>query len=279
MDCSPLLCLWFSAYYIWRAERKKRMKTKRLMGDKVSALRKQIDISNALRLQVETSNASLTRAAHEKQAQVDALTLDLEAAKQDLQIEKTKNQRPRITGEIIEVHDKWALPQVKAEGEQPDSALEQFFTIKARIHNERSTPTALRFELWVYAPHASCKAIKSSLSGLFHRYDEHATGTLSRMSRMQLVTDAMPDLEMQCRIPLAEGDEREGWLRFVLPKASNPIRREIHTVKLIAKDVYGGKHPIESPRSEWTQTGEIITQFVIDLEEQKLRDLRGSNLL
>jgi hypothetical protein len=37
-----LLCLGFSSYWIWRAERKKRIKTKRLLGDKVAALNRQI---------------------------------------------------------------------------------------------------------------------------------------------------------------------------------------------------------------------------------------------
>jgi hypothetical protein len=42
-----LLCLGFSSYWIWRAERKKRIKTKRLLGDKVAALHRQIAGLNA----------------------------------------------------------------------------------------------------------------------------------------------------------------------------------------------------------------------------------------
>jgi hypothetical protein len=187
--------------------------------------------------------------------------------------------RPNIKGEIEEVHDIWALPQTRQAEEKPDEPFEYFFTIKVRVGNIHPVETTLRFELWLQAPHAKCKAIKSSLARLFHRYEQHATGTLSRMSMMQLVTDEMPDLEALCRTPLTRGVERVGWLRFVLAKADNPIRQDVESMTLIAKDVYGGEHPILSHRSEWKHSGEIVTQFVLDLEEQKLRDLRGTNLL
>jgi len=96
---------------------------------------------------------------------------------------------------------------------------------------------------------------------------------------MQFVTESLTDLETLGRAPLTRGNEYEGWLRFVLHNADSPIRKDVQAICLVVKDIYGGTHFISSPRSEWMQTGEIITQFVLDLEEQKLRDLQASNLL
>ena len=194
--------------------------------------------------------------------------------------ERDKNANPEIKGEIVEVHDEWAVPPSrKNEQGKEDTTLEHFFTIKARIFNVRPVPTTVRFELWLQAPHANCKANRSSLTGLFLRREEHATGIISRTSMMQLVTEPLTDLDSLGRTPLARGEEREGWIRFVLPKGNNPARSDIQAICLVVKDIYGGTHFISSPRSEWTHSGEIITQFVLDLEEQKLKDLRDSNLL
>jgi hypothetical protein len=88
----------------------------------------------------------------------------------------------------------------------------------------------------------------------------------------------LKDLEQLGRAPLNRGNEYEGWLRFVLHKADSPIRKDVEALCLLVRDIYGGTHFISAPRSEWHHSGEIITQFVIDLEEQKLKDLR-TNLL
>jgi hypothetical protein len=65
--------------------------------------------------------------------------------------------RPNIKGEITEVYDQWAVAVDQPAND--DSALEYFFTLKARIVNRTAIPTTLRFELWVQAPHANCKLI------------------------------------------------------------------------------------------------------------------------
>jgi hypothetical protein len=184
--------------------------------------------------------------------------------------EQTKNAKPEIKGEVIEVYDKWAIPAAKA---GTDTSLEYFFTIKARIYNVRPVPTTLRFELWLQAPRANFKANRSSLSGLYLRREEHATGTLSRTARMQTATEELIDLEKLGRTPLALGAEHEGWLRFVLHRADSPYKKDVESLCLVARDIYGGAHIIQSDRSEWYQSGEIITDFEVELEKQQIRDL------
>jgi hypothetical protein len=187
--------------------------------------------------------------------------------------EQTKNAKPEIGGEIEEVHDKWVLPAYRDAEKVSDTSLEYFFTIKARIYNVRPVPTTLRFELWLQAPNANFRANRSSLSGLHLRREEHATGTLSRTARMQTATEELTDLEKLGRTPLALGSEHEGWLRFVIPKANSAYKKDVESLCLVARDVYGGTHIIQSDRSEWYHSGEIITEFEVELEEQRLKDL------
>jgi hypothetical protein len=187
--------------------------------------------------------------------------------------EQTKNAKPEIGGEIEEVHDKWVLPAYPKDEKITDTSLEYFFTIKARIYNVRPVPTTLRFELWLQAPNANFKANRSSLSGLHLRREEHATGTLSRTARMQTTTEDLIDLEKLGRTPLALGSEHEGWLRFIVPRADSAYKKDVESLCLVARDVYGGAHIIQSDRSEWYQSGEIITDFELELEQQKQKDL------
>jgi hypothetical protein len=79
--------------------------------------------------------------------------------------ERDKNENPEIKGEIVEVHDEWFVP-AKA-SEDTDTSLEYFFTIKARLYNARSVPSTLRFELWLQARHANCKAQEAVWQGYF----------------------------------------------------------------------------------------------------------------
>ena len=194
-------------------------------------------------------------------------------AQERLLTEQSKNAKPEIRGKIEEVHDKWVLPAYPKDEKIADTSLEYFFTIKARIYNVRPVPTTLRFELWLQAPRANFRANKSSLSGLHLRREEHATGTLSRTARTQTVTEPLIDLEPLGRTPLALGEEREGWLRFVIPRADSAYKKDVESLCLVARDIYGGAHIIQSDRSEWYQSGDIVTDFEVELEEQKQKDL------
>lgn len=171
-------------------------------------------------------------------------------AQEKLLIEQTKNAKPEIRGEIEEVHDKWVLPAYRDAEKVSDTSLDHFVTIKARIYNVRPVPTTLRFELWLQAPRANFRANRSSLSGLYLRREEHATGTLSRTARMQTATEELTDLEKLGRTPLALGSEHEGWLRFVIPKADSAYKKDVESLCLVARDIYGGAHIIQSDRSE-----------------------------
>lgn len=179
--------------------------------------------------------------------------------------------RPNIKGEITEVYDRWAVAV-----DQPpdnDSALEYFFTLKARVVNRTAIPTTLRFELWVQAPHANCKTNHSSLANLLIKRTRHGTGLMVAISQVQSVIEEMPDLELLCRTPLTMGDEREGWLRFVLPRANNPIRKDIESLTLVVKDSYDQEHRIFCPRSKWRKEGELVTKFEVKIEQERVKEL------
>ena len=179
--------------------------------------------------------------------------------------------RPNIKGEIEEVYDQWAVAVDRPADDA--SALEYFFTLKARIVNRTAIPTTLRFELWVQAPRANCKTNRSSLANLLIKRTQHGTGLMAGISQVQSVIDEMPDLERLCRTPLTMGDEREGWLRFVLPRANNPIRKDIESLTLVVKDSYDQEHRIFCPRSKWRKEGELVTKFEVEIEQERIKQL------
>jgi hypothetical protein len=179
--------------------------------------------------------------------------------------------RPNIKGEITEVFDQWAVAV-----DQPaddESALEYFFTLNARIVNRTAVPTTLRFELWVQASHANCKTNHSSLANLLIKRTRHGTGLMVGISQVESIIEEMPHLELLCKTPLTMGDEREGWLRFVLPRANNPIRKDIESLTLVVKDSYDQEHRIFCPRSQWRKEGELVTRFKVEIEQERVKEL------
>ena len=190
-------------------------------------------------------------------------TLGLEELLHELLIEDDPT-KPQIKGVIEEVYIQWAVPDGNITGKYP---MECVFTIKARVVNVQPVPTTLRFDFSVKAPKADCKTRRSSLAGLLFKHEQHGAGFLPHTSAITVVTEEMPDLETICKKPLTQGEEREGWLRFVLSHANNPIRKNVYLLRLIVKDAYGGEWPILSEKSQWREAGEIVTKAREEFEQ------------
>lgn len=186
------------------------------------------------------------------------------AERQLLLEEKAKNAKPELRVEVLEVYSYLAFPlgqQSEQDKDKNELPADRFFTIRARVFNVRQTPTTLRFELWVQPPNANCKTSKSSVDGLLFKYEKHTTAAQGdRISKTETVTEEMRDLETECRTPLVFGEGREGWLRFVLQKATNPMRQDIELITLAIKDSYGGTKVVSVPPSEWRTSGEFVTK-------------------
>jgi hypothetical protein len=119
--------------------------------------------------------------------------------------ERSKNAKPEIRVEVLEVYSHLAFPlgQQDERIEKGELRAHRFFTIRARVFNIWAIPATLRFDLWVQPPHANCKTQKSSVDDLLFKYDKHTTGAQGeRISKTETVTEEMPDLEKLCRIPL-----------------------------------------------------------------------------
>jgi hypothetical protein len=176
-----------------------------------------------------------------------------------LLVEREKNLRPEIRGEIEEVHTDLILPEDMT-FESDKSPFEGYLTIKARIVNIRPIPTTISVELWVQTAYGSSKTMKTNLDGLLFKRKLHEPGAFIRGTFVGHLTEDMSSLEAQGKFPLTIGNEREGWLRAIVLRAENPILQDVLSVTLEVKDAYGGTHNIISQRSQWRKTGEIITE-------------------
>jgi len=174
--------------------------------------------------------------------------------------EQNKNSRPDIGIEIQEVY---AEHIVRKDGISPNH-LDEYFTIKAHLVN-KGRPIAIRqFKLYINFENSVKQASATPLSYLAFEYKRTVVSKVTFLvSESETVQEPLTELS---REHIEHGDNREGWLRFVLPEISGKQIDEIKGVTLWIVDAESNVHQTTANNEQWRQTGRLV-----NLEQQRFQ--------
>jgi hypothetical protein len=175
-----------------------------------------------------------------------------------LEAEQAKNTLPEIKAEIEEVYTENI---VRKDGVHPNHN-DTYFTLKVYLVN-KSRPIAIRqFKLDVNLGDSVKPASDTPLDHLAFAYSRIGVSKETfHISQTETIQTPLTELSKD---RIEHGDNREGWLRFVLPEISGKEIDEITGITLWVVDAESNIHKTTISKEQWRQTGRLI-----NVEKQK----------
>lgn len=181
---------------------------------------------------------------------------ELRVAQAELDEEKVKNTRPNI---VVEIQEVYTESSVSATGIHPNY-IDEYFTLKVHLVNEGRPVAIRRFQLYVNFDKGVKPISTTSLNYLAFERKQKVSKIGVHYSTVETVQEALADLSQDKAI-ISRGDNREGWLRFVLTEVSSKQLEKITGITLCVVDAESNVHKKTAYKAQWRQTGELINTY------------------
>jgi hypothetical protein len=187
----------------------------------------------------------------------------------ELDKEKAKSARPDIAVEIQEVYPEFAISQT---GKHP-YYIDEYYSIKVHLVNKGRQIAIRRFELYANTEKGVMPCQPTTLEYLALEREQRLTPKWGvHYSKIETVQETLSDLSKDKSL-ITHGDNREGWLRFVLPEISNEQLSEVTGITLWVVDAESNAHKMTINKPQWRQSGNLVNtyrqEFQRELQELK----------
>ena len=178
----------------------------------------------------------------------------------ELLTEREKNAHADIGVEIQEVYNE---DTVREGGISPNH-IDGYFTLRVHLVNKGRPIAIRRFELQVNYDKGVRLTSTTPLNHLAFEYKRTVTPKESYYFSKEEAEQG-PLIELSRNL-IDSGDNREGWLRFVLTEVSNEQLEEMKGITLLVVDAESNIHKATADKVQWRQTGKLINTY---LQEQQ----------
>jgi hypothetical protein len=180
----------------------------------------------------------------------------------ELDAERDKNAKPKIKVEIEEVYTEFTVNDT---GKYPNYA-DWYFTLKVYVANS-GTPASIReYAFDVITDKGTLPTVKTPLDHLLIQREQRQTPKWGiHYSKSETIQDSLCDVSV-INLPLQEGEQRAGWLRFVLLDTTGIGLEEIKAIILHVIAHEGTRRSVTLNRTEWKRSGELVNKYLQEFE-------------